>query len=84
VRRGAWSVISLASASPAIGHCPLFPRRSPSQSPAVGASPGDLRSVERRGLETLAERIVERRGLETLAERNAEWRGLETLAERVG
>ncbi len=31
-------------------------RPTVSQSPAVGASPGDLRSAERRGRETLAER----------------------------
>ncbi len=48
-------------------------RPTVSQSPAVGASPGDLRSAERRGRETLAERDLrsaERRGRETLAERN--------------
>src|SRR5208337_5114371 len=28
-RRGAWSVISLSLASPAIGRCPLLPRHSP-------------------------------------------------------
>jgi len=45
-RRGAWSVISLPSASPAIGHRPLFPRHSPSQSPTVGASPEDPRRTK--------------------------------------
>src|SRR5271157_2035875 len=46
VERGAWSVISLPSASPVIGHCPLFPRHSPSQSPTVGASPEDPRRTK--------------------------------------
>ncbi len=41
-----------------------------SHSPAVGASPGDLLSAERRGRETFAERNAKRRGRETLAERN--------------
>src|SRR5271157_4764568 len=53
-----------------------------SQSPTVGESNGDLRSVERRGRETLAEPKAERRGRETLAEPKAERRGRETLAER--
>src|SRR5208337_3868015 len=53
-------------------------RPTVSHSPAVSASPGDLRSAERRGRETLAERNAKRRGRETLTERNAERRRLET------
>src|SRR5271157_2094537 len=52
-----------------------------SQSPTVGESNGDLRSVERRGRETLAEPKAERRGRETLAEPKVERRSRETLAE---
>src|SRR5208337_835512 len=46
------------------------PRPTVSQSPTGGASPGDPRSAERRGRETLAERNAEWRGLKSLAERN--------------